>query len=295
MRIARTVKSEGENWDYLIILDACRYDYFARSYEHYLVGDLSKRISPGSSTRDWFLANFRGYHSDVVYISGNPWINGRLPVRGVDARQRFSKIVDVWYLGWDDALGTVPPEAINKASIEAAEAFPDKRLIIHYLQPHSPYLGKEFRGCGFPEPDIARGRVLRGYKTAQTSLRATLSSLLVYAKVLRNPYKFGEVVGAPPVSPLDAVLRTFGTEGLRRAYQENLVIALAHASRLCKYFLATYPTRRIVISADHGEQLGEKGLYGHSLHSNEPALREVPWFRVRGTVEGTEISDAQAS
>ena len=33
-----------EKWDYLIILDACRYDYFQDVYKKYLQGELFKKI-----------------------------------------------------------------------------------------------------------------------------------------------------------------------------------------------------------------------------------------------------------
>jgi len=295
---AESLSLEDENWDYLIILDACRYDYFAKTHGDYLVGHLSKRVSLGSSTPAWFLANFAKYHSDVIYVSGNPHINGKVPVKGIDARKNFSKIVNVWDFGWDNVLGTVPPEAINHAAIETAEAFPNKRLIIHYVQPHSPYLSKDFRGHGFPEPDIAdiaQDRVLVGYKATQSGLLNTLDYRLVktlkYLKILRTSYKFREVLGLPPASPLEATLRKFGTDGLRRAYEENLRIVMQQASRLCRQFLSTNPARRIVITSDHGELLGEKGRFGHPSRSNEPALRVVPWFQVTDTVERTQSAD----
>ncbi|ELY63814.1 hypothetical protein C492_06831, partial [Natronococcus jeotgali DSM 18795] len=36
-------------WDYCLVLDACRYDVFEDVYDDYLEGDLEKRRSPGSS------------------------------------------------------------------------------------------------------------------------------------------------------------------------------------------------------------------------------------------------------
>ena len=39
---------ERENWDYLIILDACRFDYFVDEYPNFLDGKLFKAVSPAS-------------------------------------------------------------------------------------------------------------------------------------------------------------------------------------------------------------------------------------------------------
>lgn len=41
------------DWDCLVILDACRYDYFEKVYEDYLSGDLRKVLSSGSCTEEW--------------------------------------------------------------------------------------------------------------------------------------------------------------------------------------------------------------------------------------------------
>ena len=43
VRVAREIANE--DWRILIVLDACRYDYFKRNYKRYLEGDLKKGIS----------------------------------------------------------------------------------------------------------------------------------------------------------------------------------------------------------------------------------------------------------
>ena len=42
----------AEEWDTLIVLDACRYDFFEKVYRDYLSGTLEKRVSPGSCTEE---------------------------------------------------------------------------------------------------------------------------------------------------------------------------------------------------------------------------------------------------
>jgi len=36
----------------------------------------------------------------------------------------------------------------------------------------------------------------------------------------------------------------------------------------------------IIVTADHGELLGENGEWGHPIGSEKPALRGVPWLEV---------------
>jgi len=56
-----------EEWDYLIILDACRYDYFSAFWKNYFDGELEKRVSLGSCMLEWCLKSFKGYYP-VIYI-----------------------------------------------------------------------------------------------------------------------------------------------------------------------------------------------------------------------------------
>lgn len=47
----------------------------------------------------------------------------------------------MWNRDFDDDAGTVPPQAMVDAAREASEEFPNKRLIIHFMQPHGPFIG----------------------------------------------------------------------------------------------------------------------------------------------------------
>jgi len=66
-----------EEWDYLIVLDACRYDYFSKLVGTYLQGKLEKVYSPASCTLEWCKKSFKEYYNDVVYVSANPYINSK--------------------------------------------------------------------------------------------------------------------------------------------------------------------------------------------------------------------------
>ena len=118
-----------EDWDNLIILDACRYDTFKEVY-----GECDYRYSKGSSTIEFLRKNFFGMRFlNTVYVTANPFVNR--------FSQSFYKVISVWKDGWNYDLGTVLPDVMVEYALEAENQYPDKRLIIHFIQPHYPYIG----------------------------------------------------------------------------------------------------------------------------------------------------------
>jgi hypothetical protein len=126
------------DWDLLMVLDGCRFDLFAG--EHALGGHLDSRRSRGSHTVEWLWGNFvnRELH-DIVYVTANvqPHVYGD----GLDPHH----VEHAWVDGFDEDRRTVPPAATTDAALAAAERFPHKRLVVHYLQPHYPFVaGPDF-------------------------------------------------------------------------------------------------------------------------------------------------------
>ncbi|MFB6147828.1 MAG: hypothetical protein ABEJ66_03000, partial [Candidatus Nanohaloarchaea archaeon] len=113
-----------EDWDYLIILDACRFDSFKQIYGDYFEGKLEKRRSEGSATPEWAAKTFTEEH-DITYFSSNPFINSMgLPLDEMDwgasyesdwkSTDHIANIIDVWDIAWDDELRTVTPGEMNR-------------------------------------------------------------------------------------------------------------------------------------------------------------------------------------
>jgi hypothetical protein len=127
----------AEDWDTLLILDACRYDLFAA--QHDLPGRLEHRESRGSHTVEFLEGNFTdGEFADTVYVSASPQLHRNMDRLDVS----FHSVVDVWREdGWDDEYGTVLPETATEYALRAHDRYPNKRLIVHYLQPHYPFIG----------------------------------------------------------------------------------------------------------------------------------------------------------
>jgi len=282
-----------EEWDHLVVLDGCRYDYFSKMYGAYMEGRLEMGLSLGSNTVEWRDNSFPECYGDVVYVSANPYINSRVSVKGFKAWDHFHRVVDVWDWGWDAELGTVHPRKVNEAARIALEEYPDKRLIIHYLQPHCPYVGLQPKGTGYPSQSPASSTVLDGTLSAQklpTIRRRALglttslakSTLLGRVRVVTEGHlwRLRESLGLPPETPMDAVRRTGGVAGLREAYARNLELVLTYASELLRGL-----DGNVAVTADHGELLGESGRFSHGYGREESLLLEVPWFRPdRGSV-----------
>lgn len=166
-----------EDWDNLLILDACRYDMFERRSQ--LPGRLECRRSRGSATIEFLTANLNDRDlKNTVYVTANPMFYQNYET----IRTTFHDVIQVWQEeGWDDMYGTVLPETVTKYAKDAAREYPEKRLVVHYMQPHYPFVGSgtEFdkdhlgvEGGGenvwdqllLGELDVGRGEIQRIYE-----------------------------------------------------------------------------------------------------------------------------------
>lgn len=273
-----------EQWDNLIVLDACRYDFFKLLYKKYFRGILEKIESVGASTPEWCVNTFSNYYDDVVYISANPHINSKTAIWNGSwaAKDHFHKIVNVWLWGWDEELRTVHPKEVNRGFRAAKEKYPEKRFILHYMQPHAPYISHQpkvqfrqpivNRKDGEPPPfpeKLAKKLLFLGKRAnLHTARRFNIH-------IQKTLLKIYELLGFSPADRMDAVRRELGDKGLKQLYAQNLRIVLQYVASLIHTLSGT-----TFITADHGEYLGELGDYGHLAKLYDPLLLEVPWFKV---------------
>jgi hypothetical protein len=125
-----------EDWDTLIILDACRYDMFEQV--NHIDGDLIAQISKGSATAEWLKANLDGRDlRDTVYVTANPQLERNRDCLDITLHETINVWLDE---GWDGETGTVRAETMTEAAFDAVDRFPHKRLIVHYMQPHYPFV-----------------------------------------------------------------------------------------------------------------------------------------------------------
>jgi hypothetical protein len=234
------------DWDNLLILDACRYDMFRT--QNTLDGDLRREVSRGSTSTEFIDSNLRGRTlHDTVYVTANPYVN-RIED---DVFHAVLTVLDEW----DESLQTVMPERVVERALEAHEQYPNKRLIVHFMQPHQPYIG-----------------------TTGQALRAEMKEHVDVVGWTGEKQEGVKQIRAPKIDGLDIT-----NDDIREAYRENLSVVLDHTERL----LARVDGKTVVTS-DHGELLGERLLpllrerYGHPGGLWTPKLRFVPWQTVPG-------------
>lgn len=128
----------AEDWDNMFILDTARYDVSKEKFaEHDLPGMLEHRISRGSATHEFLRANVkdRKLH-DTVYVTASPHYTKHDDIRG-----EFHDVINVWQFEGDNEPRAKPPGVTAKYARQAAERYPDKRLLVHFVQPHWPFIG----------------------------------------------------------------------------------------------------------------------------------------------------------
>lgn len=254
-----------EDWEILIVLDACRSDLMAEVTNDYEFVSREHIDSVASTSAEWMEKNFRRaqyeeFVSQTAYVSGNPFTDEvlfrhecpecseqRSRLKGEPcsvcgneespnrvSEHGFGSLEEVWQYAWDDELGTIPPDPITDRAIQTWRETSTDRMIIHYMQPHHPFVGSEI----------------------QTSL---------------SPEGFGEM-GRESVWEL---LRRgeVSREEVWRDYRANLQYVLDDVSRLLENVTAD----RVILTADHGNALGEFGLYGHYRNVPLSAMKRVPW------------------
>jgi len=282
-----------EDWDLLVILDACRFDFFkdlyTKKYKH-LGGDLKKAISPATFTPVWLNKIFKGFYDDIVYVSSQPYVNSKTEAVDrygfkFDAKKHFFKIIDVWKWGWVDQLGTVPPRFINEAFLKARDVYKNKRFILHYLQPHGPYISRNY----IPYFEDVKKRELaltvasrKGEQTSKrvektlVKIRMRSGEIIEKALGVQGRWKISKILGISPLSQEDAIGFKEGMRGIRKAYRENLELVLEQVAELLESV-----SGNILITADHGEFLGEYGRYGHPVQPRRSPNTEVPWLAIK--------------
>ncbi len=257
------------DFDVLIVLDACRYDTFADIVHDYLDGVLKPVLSPASVTIEWLKRVWGAkLWKDIIYVSASPLVNKRGLLQGFDARNKFLDIVEVWDWGWAEDLCTVPPDRVNigvkiaKARIRLMNrvGVPNRiRIVAHYVQPHAPYVSMKNIVSKLVNRDEVKERVIDVTVRKLGRFVGHFSIDYVLLGVLKDYYGDKE--------DIDKVLRW--------AYIENLRWVLKYVAEL-----STQMNGRLILTADHGELLGEYGLYFH-MDLPLPQLRVVPWFVVK--------------
>lgn len=149
----------------------------------------------------------------------------------------FALLDEVWSYAWDDELNTVLPNTMTDRAIDVIRNRDDNRVIVHYMQPHLPFIAD-----GTPTGEVNIDNF------GGDMLEANLNIWEEVSLGLREK------------------------EIILEEYRENLAYVMDSVEILLNNADGT-----VVISSDHGNALGEYGLWGHPQDIPISALRDVPW------------------
>jgi hypothetical protein len=259
-----------DDWDVCLVLDACRWDLWEEVAPGRGFPATEPRWSAGSCSPEWYGANFRpGAAPDerVGVVTANPFSGkpGRRAAAAPDGSLPLSErglahLDEVWRDSWGVEAGAgridvADPAAVTERAVAAWRGGGLDRLVVHYMQPHIPF---RRRPAWFGE-------------------RGDLGD-------------FGEPSREGGTDPWKLVRDgELPEDQWWAAYADNLAWALGEAARVRDALGAT-----ILVTSDHGNAMGEGGVWSHPPGVQIAALREVPWETVEGRGPA-ELGDAPAA
>jgi len=267
-----------ENWDMVIILDACRTDIMQIVKDEYeYINEIEKVRSVGGTSPEWMVNTFNNKYKDDIsntgYITANPHSKSvfehRLErhFRGEGENNRMSDLNRIRKYGRSDY---VTPEEMGLYYPVWAEQDPsndnyydlygsprkltDKviridrerdldKIVVHYMPPHTPYIINALRED-------------------------------------RDPKQYEE-------SPWEYIRKTGDRQKVKQVCADMLRWGIDEV----KMLLENTSRERVIITSDHGDGFGEYGIYSHHAGSLHPFIRKVPWITTTATDNKTYEPD----
>jgi hypothetical protein len=275
-----------QDWDLLIILDTCRIDKLQLvSKSVPWIKDIDQMQSVGSMSAEWMLNTFaRNYIDDIAdtaFISGNIWSHRIFNERFQERQNHDYEMIHRGFPSWNpvssedfahyETVSAVAnqdhrlhpeneaiPHILTDRAIDIGRTKSCERMIVHYTLPHMTFIADaldwEFRKTSTQE--LMNGLdVVRNLRPEEASY---------------EPARCGKV---PEIEVHDA-------------YIQNLKLAIDYVDIL----LQNVNAENVIISADHGEALGEHGIWGHPYGYPFAPVKTVPWATASATDEQTYTS-----
>jgi len=154
-------------WDLLLVLDACRVDALREvAPEFEFTESVDDIWSVGSSSHEWLCKTFTQEYLDDIqetaYISTNPntpptFRDGVRPPRtypaplqradwGVVEQSDFGLLRQIHRHDHEDKFETIAPDLVTDHAIHAGRTADMERMVVHYFQPHRPYIADAYAG-----------------------------------------------------------------------------------------------------------------------------------------------------
>lgn len=233
----------ARDWDILILLDGARVDATREALSE---EEVQSVWSPASTSIDWIQRHFHPQHqrewTRAGYVTANPFASHTTEdAQSADLHEKPLGYFDpVYQRAWGDVNGidTTPPRAVTDAAIHAWRHEDIDRLIIHYMQPHQPFRSR---------PDW-------------TSVFSNLENLVT--EVNRGGPDIWKRCRDGEIPP----------DELWHAYLDNLHWVWNDIQER----LLPNLSGRVMVSADHGNGMGEWGAWSHHGGQLAPSVRKVP-------------------
>jgi hypothetical protein len=74
-------------------------------------------------------------YPDTVYLTANPNLKP-------EYEPCFYQVFRLWESEWDEELNTATPDRVTERALDVASELPHKRLVVHFIQPHRPFIGE---------------------------------------------------------------------------------------------------------------------------------------------------------
>lgn len=289
----------------IIILDACRYDIFSEMFGQYISGELRPAWSTAGWTGEYVERTWREEYN-LTYLGAATHVSDHsFKYRDRDYRpsEHIDRIIQLWNTDWNPVYGTVHPEKVTDAALAEASRDVPTRMVVHYMQPHAPYIGEtKILPWGIDEREISRplhelaqesvNRVKSDGKDAKKAVDELDPEEIDFETVVKydlGPRQFQQWEQARPSDSIHSRIESgeITDEKLRQAYRDNLHLVLGEVRRLIARLNCP-----VVVTADHGEFLGENGRYFHP-NTYHQVVREIPWLEVIDDCIGTTAIEEQ--
>jgi hypothetical protein len=276
-------------WDLLVVLDACRADTLREFTDTYpWLNSVDEMHSVGSMSAEWVLKTFtEQYRAEIertAFISRNVWSNrifvDRLHEHDNDPEGRNYDQIRRGYPAWNPVTtgafrhyerveatanhdhrlhpeSTSIPHIVTDRAISVGRNVDPGRLVVWYRMPHL----KLFADAVDWSPEDSLNALMNGPEPVR-DLRPEEQSY--------DPAPSGRV----------------SRDRVCELYRQNLALVLAYVDIL----LRNLDAEKAIITADHGEGLGEGGVWGHPYGYPWPPVKTVPWARTTATDEETYTS-----
>lgn len=265
-----------DDWDICLVLDATRTDQWADLAHEYewLPDETTSEWSVGSASVEWYGNTFTPSalpNERIGVVTANPfagkpsermdYLRDATPVDQHDAVVHSNYVYDhSWGCEVPNGyLDVTHPAEVTNAAARAWRELDLDRLVVHYMQPHLPFRSNpEWFGVR-PDIDEVGEREMKGKQPYRERGKDIW-------KQLRDGERTREEVWA--------------------GYVDNLRWVLDDVERLVHHIDAEF-----LLTSDHGNLLGEWGLWSHPPGVFHPAVRRVPWVHVQGEAGPLEVVD----